>query len=163
MPTLTFLPCPWHRVSTQKISTFIIMSIGFTTIIIMLALAMTFLSFRIVQSKKRSCQANFQGLPGPTWHWLPQNHWPDVCIMVPLSYISREPQAQRTSSWGHRPHPTPSWWPELSLLIRSLPDTNLVSREMLGPEKPAPPPTPLPPSPNLWDLTVPLPCDSTVS
>lgn len=39
----------------------------------------------------------------------------------------------------------------------------LVSREMPGQEVPAPPPIPRPLSPNLWDLTVFLPCDSIVS
>lgn len=44
------------------------MSPGFITIliVILLPLAMTLLSFRIVQSKKRSFQANCQELPGPT-------------------------------------------------------------------------------------------------
>lgn len=47
--------------------------------------------------------------------------------------------------------------------IRSSPDANSVSTEMLGQEVPAPPPVPLPFSPNLWDLTVLLPRDRIVS
>lgn len=61
------------------------------------------------------------------------------------------------------PHPTPSWWPELSLAIWSSLDANSVSREMVEQKVPAPPPIPLPLSPNLWGLPVLPSHDSIVS
>lgn len=142
------------------------MIIHFITIIIIivLPLTMTLLSFRMVQSKKSSCQASFQELPGPTPHWLPpMESEPDVCIIAPLSSISKEQGAERYSCWEHMSHPTPSWWPELSLAIWTSLDANSVSREMVEQKVPAPPPLPLPLSPNLWDLTVLPPRDSIVS
>lgn len=71
--------------------------------------------------------------------------------------------AERSSCWEHMPHPTPSWRPELSLAIWSSLDANSVSREMVEQKVPAPPPIPLPLSPNLRSLTALPPRDSIVS
>lgn len=53
------------------------------------------------KAKKRSCQASFQELPGPTLHGLPpMESQPDVCIMAPLSFIGKE-QGQREAVAGN--------------------------------------------------------------
>lgn len=117
------------------------------------------------ERKKNSQFSVLQVLPCPTQHWLPpMRSKPDVDIIGPLSSVSEEQGAPSSSCWkltSSLPLPLPSGQssvcPFRVCLIQS------VSMETLRQEESAPPPVPLPLSPNLWDFTVLLPCDSIVS
>lgn len=89
---------------------------------------------------------------------------PDVDIIGPLSSVSEEQGAPSSSCWRLMSSlPLPLLSGRSSVCSFRVCLIQSVSMETLRQEESAPPPVPLPLSPNLWDFTVLLPCDSIVS
>lgn len=89
---------------------------------------------------------------------------PDISIMALLSSITGKQDTKRLNCWEHMPYPTPLWWVRVQSAHVELARGKLGFQGDAGARSASStPPMPLPLSPNLWDLTVLLSCDSIVS